>query len=122
YGRRLRSRKGSVAALLVGSGLVLIIGATHLALARAVHESELRSERVGDASVHGLREQSPLISAFASTFGSPYGVLKRVGARQEATWFTPGVLVQAPFGPVLISEGDVIAPDVDSTGKLAVVY
>ena len=40
----------------------------------------------------------------------------------EATRFTPGALVQAPFGPVLISEGEVIAPHAESAGKIAVVY
>ena len=49
YGRRHRSRRASIAALLVGSGFALVIGVAHLALARSAQEAELRSEIVGDA-------------------------------------------------------------------------
>lgn len=115
YVRRLRSHKDGFVALLVAIALALAVGATHLAIARPV-------EPDSPAVVRGLRDQSPLLAAFAATFGSPYGALKRVGARDEATWFTPGVIVEAPFGAVLISQGDVVAPDLGSTGKLAVVY
>jgi hypothetical protein len=119
YVKRLRSRKERIAVLLVALALVLMTGATHLAIAGPVDEPELLPASAAGA---GIRDQSLLITAFAAAFGSPNGVLKRVGPRDEATWFTPGTMVQASFGSVLISEGSVVSPDVESMGKLAVVY
>jgi hypothetical protein len=100
-----------------------MIGATHLAVAGPVREAEPAPSTSSDpAAFHAIRDQSPLAIAFVAAFGSPNGALKRVGPRNEPTWFTPGAIVHAPFGPILISEGNVVSPDVDSTGKLAIVY
>lgn len=123
YGRRRRFRKRMAAALFMALALGLMIGITHFAIARPVREADLTPEPTfASSTFRGIHDQSPLASAFAAAFGSPNGALKRVGARNEATWFTPGAIAQAPFGPVLISEGVVVSPDADSTGKLAIVY
>ena len=63
-----------------------------------------------------------LDAAFAAAFGPNDYALRRIGEGQELTRFTPGLLVEAPFGPVLISEGRIISPHAASTGKLAIAY
>ncbi|MEO6256166.1 MAG: hypothetical protein ABIO69_05095, partial [Sphingomicrobium sp.] len=60
--------------------------------------------------------------AFAAAFGTSDQAIESVGALHEPTRFRPGLLVPAPFGPVLLSEGQVLAPLSDSTGKLAAIY
>ncbi|MEO8177064.1 MAG: hypothetical protein ABI626_10460 [Sphingomicrobium sp.] len=60
--------------------------------------------------------------AFAAAFSTSDQAIESVGALHEPTRFRPGLLVPAPFGPVLLSEGQVLAPLSDSTGKLAVIY
>lgn len=114
--------------LFVIAGLALVGGLVHTGLtgsyAIAAAQSWFAADRgSGSASgVHGIRDQAPLVTAFAATLGSPTGVMRRVGASQEATWFTPAALIPAPFGPILISEGEVVEPHEDSTGKLAIAY
>lgn len=66
--------------------------------------------------------EAQLITAFAAAFGRPEEAVRRVGATNEPTRFRPGLLVKAPFGPVLLSEGQVLGPRSASTGKLAIVY
>jgi hypothetical protein len=123
YGKRPRPRKSKAVALCVALALALMIGVAHLAVAGPVRETDPPpSSSSAPAAFHAIRDQSPLVIAFVAAFGSPNGVLKRVGARNEPTWFTPGAIARAPFGPVLISEGSVVSPDADSTGKLAIVY
>jgi hypothetical protein len=120
---RRRFRKITAAALFVALALGLMIGITHLAVAGPVREADLTPQSTSASpAFRGIHDQSPLVAAFAAAFGSPNGALKRVGARDDPTWFTPGAIAQAPFGPVLISEGVVVSPDADSTGKLAIVY
>lgn len=63
-----------------------------------------------------------LASAFAAAFGPADFATRRIGPAGELTRFTPALLIEAPFGPVLISEGRVISPHPDSRGKLAIAY
>ena len=49
-------------------------------------------------------------------------VLKRQGENRETVRYKPGRLVRAPFGPVLLSEGEVVDAAHVSAGKLAVIY
>jgi CBS domain-containing protein len=72
--------------------------------------------------VHSLEREHQLARAFAAAFGGSDEVIRRVGAMREPTRFRAGLLVSAPFGPVLLSEGEVLAPRAASTGKLAAVY
>jgi hypothetical protein len=62
-------------------------------------------------------------AAFRAAFGRNGSVvLKHQGQMRESVKYTPGALVQAPFGPVLLSEGKVIEPAHASSGKLAAIY
>jgi hypothetical protein len=72
--------------------------------------------------VHSYPHEQQLANAFAAAFGTPDQAIERVGAMREPTRFRPGLLVRAPFGPVLLSEGQVLAPRSASTGKLAAIY
>ena len=72
--------------------------------------------------VHSIEREQQLVSAFAAAFGGSDEVIRRVGAKREPTRFRAGLLVATPFGPVLLSEGQVLAPRAASTGKLAAVY
>jgi hypothetical protein len=64
-----------------------------------------------------------LSSAFRAAFGKSNSVvLKRQGQMEETVKYTPGALVQAPFGPVLISPGKVLEPAHASSGKVAAIY
>jgi hypothetical protein len=64
-----------------------------------------------------------LSSAFRAAFGKTGSVtFKRQGQMEETVKYTPGALVQAPFGPVLLSVGKVLEPAHASSGKLAAVY
>ena len=64
-----------------------------------------------------------LSSAFRAAFGKSNSVvLKRQGQMEETVRYTPGALVQAPFGPVLLSVGKVLEPAHASSGKLAAIY
>lgn len=64
-----------------------------------------------------------LATAFRVAFGKGGSVvLKRQGEMKESVRYTPGDLVDASFGPVLLSPGEVIEPAHASSGKLAAIY
>jgi hypothetical protein len=61
--------------------------------------------------------------AFRAAFGKPESVvLKKQGQLKESVKYTPGDLVNAPFGPVLLSPGEVADASHANSGKLAIVY
>jgi hypothetical protein len=60
--------------------------------------------------------------AFQAAFGRKNAVTLKSGQNREATKFTPGKLVWAPFGPVLLSEGNVLDASHASAGQLAAIY
>ena len=67
--------------------------------------------------------EKPTAAAFRAAFGKGESVLlKKQGQGQEDVKYTPGELVQAPFGPVLLSPGEVQDASHDNSGKLAIVY
>ena len=62
-------------------------------------------------------------AAFRAAFGKPDSVvLKKQGQLKEDIKYTPGDLIDAPFGPVLLSPGEVQNPSHVNSGKLAIVY
>jgi hypothetical protein len=62
-------------------------------------------------------------AAFRAAFGKSGSIiLKRQGEMSESVRYKPGALVDAPFGPVLISEGKVIEPAHASSGKISAIY
>jgi hypothetical protein len=64
-----------------------------------------------------------LAAAFQVAFGKGGAVvLKRQGEMKESVRYTPGDLVNAPFGPVLLSPGEVVGPAHANSGKLAAIY
>ncbi len=64
-----------------------------------------------------------LASAFRVAFGKDGSVvLKRQGEMNESVRYTPGDLVNTPFGTVLLSPGEVVSPAHTSSGKLAAIY
>ena len=64
-----------------------------------------------------------LAAAFQAAFGKGDSVvLKKQGQLKEDVKYTPGDLVQAPFGPVLLSPGEVMKAAHVNSGKLAIVY
>lgn len=73
-------------------------------------------------AIHNLPREQQLSRAFEIAFGGSDEVIRHVGASGEPTRFRAGALVQAPFGHVLLSEGQVLAPKAASKGKLAAVY
>jgi hypothetical protein len=67
--------------------------------------------------------EKPTAAAFHAAFGKGDSVLlKKQGQLQENIRYTPGELVQAPFGPVLLSPGEVEDASHVNSGKLAIVY
>ena len=67
--------------------------------------------------------EKPTAAAFRIAFGRGDSVLlKKQGQLKEDVKYTPGALVQAPFGPVLLSPGEVQEPSHVNSGKLAVIY
>jgi len=67
--------------------------------------------------------EKPLAVAFRAAFGSKDAiVLKKQGQLKEDIKYTPGELIDAPFGPVLLSPGEVENPSHVNSGKLAIVY
>src|ERR1044072_5899274 len=67
--------------------------------------------------------EKPTAAAFRAAFGKGDSVLlKKQGQLKEDVKYTPGALVQAPFGPVLLSPGEVQTPSHANSGKLAIVY
>jgi hypothetical protein len=64
-----------------------------------------------------------LTAAFRAAFGKPESVvLKKQGQLKESVKYTPGDLINAPFGPVLLSPGEVENPSHVNSGKLAIFY
>jgi len=67
--------------------------------------------------------EKPTAAAFHAAFGKGESVLlKKQGQLKENVKYTPGELVQAPFGPVLLSPGEVQDASHVNSGKLAIVY
>jgi hypothetical protein len=67
--------------------------------------------------------EKPLAVAFQAAFGKKDSiVLKKQGQLKEDVKYTPGDLVDAPFGPVLLSPGEVESPSHVNSGKLAIIY
>ena len=68
--------------------------------------------------------EKPLDAAFSAAFGKNKGsvLLKKQGQLKEDVRYTPGDLVQAPWGPVLLSPGEVENPSHVNSGKLAIFY
>jgi len=67
--------------------------------------------------------EKPTAAAFHAAFGKGESVLlKKQGQLKENVKYTPGELVQAPFGPVLLSLGEVQDASHVNSGKLAIVY
>lgn len=67
--------------------------------------------------------EKPTAAAFRAAFGKGESVvLKKQGQLKENVKYTPGELVQAPFGPVLLSPGEVQDASHVNSGKLAVFY
>ena len=67
--------------------------------------------------------EKPTAAAFHAAFGKGDSVLlKKQGQLKETIKYTPGELVQAPFGPVLLSPGEVQDASHVNSGKLAIVY
>jgi hypothetical protein len=67
--------------------------------------------------------EKPTAAAFHAVFGKADSVvLKKQGQLKEDVKYTPGELVQAPFGPVLLSPGEVQSASHVNSGKLAIVY
>lgn len=62
-------------------------------------------------------------AAFRVAFGKSGSViLKRQGEYQETVKYTPGALVEAPFGPVLLGIGEVVDGSHASSGRVAAIY
>ena len=76
------------------------------------------------AAVEAAPEKlKPTAAAFHAAFGKGDAiVLKKQGQLKEDVRYTPGALVQAPFGPVLLSPGEVQDASHLNSGKLAIVY
>ena len=67
--------------------------------------------------------EKPLAAAFRAAFGSKDAVvLKKQGQLKEDIKYTPGEFIEAPFGPVLLSPGEVENTSHVNSGKLAIVY
>lgn len=67
--------------------------------------------------------EKPTAAAFRAAFGKGDAVvLKKQGQLKEDVRYTPGALVDAPFGPVLLSPGEVQEASHANSGKLAIVY
>ena len=119
--RFVLSATGGVIAAAAALGLVSnsnhdVAGSEAPSWAASVGASLARSR------VHGLEGEKQLAEAFTAAFGGSDEVIRRVGALREPTRFRAGLLVPTSFGPVLLSEGQVLAPRAASTGKLAAVY
>jgi hypothetical protein len=64
-----------------------------------------------------------LEAAFHAAFGkSGSALLKKQGQLKEDVKYTPGDVYDAPFGPVLLSPGEVVDGAHANSGKLAIVY
>ncbi len=64
-----------------------------------------------------------LATAFHVAFGKGGSVvLKKQGEMKESVRYAPGDLIDAPFGPVLLSAGEVVGAAHASSGKLAAIY
>ena len=64
-----------------------------------------------------------LDAAFHAAFGkSGSALLKKQGQLKEDVKYTPGDVYNAPFGPVLLSPGEVVDATHANSGKLAIFY
>ena len=68
--------------------------------------------------------EKPIDTAFRAAFGKNDGsvLLKKQGQLKEDVKYTPGDLLQAPWGPVLLSPGEVVDASHVNSGKLAIFY
>ena len=67
--------------------------------------------------------EKPINAAFRAAFGKGDSViLKKQGRLKEDVKYTPGELVDAPFGKVLLSPGEVQDGKHENAGKLAIFY
>ena len=68
--------------------------------------------------------EKPIDTAFRAAFGKNDGsvLLKKQGQLKEDVKYTPGDLVAAPWGPVLLSPGEVVDASHVNSGKLAIFY
>jgi hypothetical protein len=67
--------------------------------------------------------EKPIDAAFRAAFGKDSSAtLKKQGHLKEDVKYTPGDLVQAPWGPVLLSPGEVENPSHVNSGKFAIIY
>ena len=67
--------------------------------------------------------EKPIDAAFRAAFGKAgSALLKKQGQLKEDVKYTPGDLLQAPWGPVLLSPGEVVDASHVNSGKLAIFY
>ena len=67
--------------------------------------------------------KKPINAAFEAAFGTAgSAILKKQGHLKENVKYTPGELVDAPFGKVLLSPGEVEDAKHENAGKLAIFY
>ena len=90
---------------------------------KAVPNDNMAVSETG-ADIRELPEKEQLNRAFTVAFGSNGPVTMRLGdsETEEDVKFTPGHLVWASFGPVLLSEGQVQNAGHVSSGKIAAHY
>ena len=81
----------------------------------------------GEEALRSLPPREQLARAFEAAFGERGTVIVPVGEEGRSSFveqveFAPGKLIWPPFGPVLVSEGEVVQGAHASSGKLAVHY
>ena len=94
---------------------LLLISAASIAMAKP------KPATTKPAAAAGPEKPTP--AAFRAAFGKGDSVvIKKQGRLKEDVKYTPGELVQTPFGPVLLSPGEVENATHETAGKLAIVY
>lgn len=86
------------------------------------NELSSRTSPEAHGDLKNLPSDEQAAQAFEVAFGTSGSAVLKIGEDQEETRFSPGKVVWAPFGPVLLSEGKVIDFGHVSAGKLAAVY
>lgn len=118
-----RSRRPFRTAVAALAAIIGIMTAFRLGITREADAATASNIAVATpAGVAPSVYATDLVRAFAASFGAPDATVRSGGALNEATRFTPGALLGTSFGPILISEGEVLAPRPHSQGKLAVIY
>lgn len=134
--------------LLIGAGILIVAVVAGLLLGRfvsgpagtsqsnvALPQENLSSDSnlippEAPPDVRSLAPAEQLARAFEAAFGARGSATLTVESRQdnetdsfaEQVRYTPGKLVSAPFGPVLLSEGQVTDAAHVSAGKIAIHY